>query len=440
MVNELTTFLEMIIIYIGAFLVERYVLLEKALPAARQQQFYFISALCTFVTYFLFGSEIASYVTVFFAGMKMAITRKKYKLLGFAQIIPIIGIINGIMVPILIIPLNLLKSYNSEEWYYKYTVVIYIVVVIALVTFYFGGKEWREEFSKNDKRSLQKWERALISTVGILMMILSNVCGNVMEGRDSTIVIIYGITSFVLTITVMLLVVQGNKRDMYHSQVTEMQISLINVLADVVESRDESTGGHIKRTSDYVAIIVNRLKKNKKYADILTKQYINNMIVAAPLHDIGKVHIPDAILNKPGRLTEEEFDVMKTHALEGCNIIERAKSQMNNDEYLDVAKEMAAYHHEWWNGKGYPYGKMGEDIPLCARIMAVADVFDALTAKRCYKEAMPLEKAYAIIREEAGTHFDPSVVEAFFDAIDEIEAAYKEELNIRSQDKRKALT
>lgn len=425
MFNELTSFLEVIIIFAGAFLVERYVLLEKALPARRQKQFYIVAALCTFVAFLLVDSEMASYVTVFFAGMNIAITRKKHRILGFAQIIPIIGIINGIMVPILIIPLNLLKSYNYEDWYYKYTIVIYFVVVIALVAFYFAGKEWREEFTKNDNRSLQKWERALISTVGILMMILSSVCGNVMDGRDSAIVIIYGITSFVLTITVVLLVVQGNKRDMFHRQVAKMQISLINVLADVVESRDESTGGHIRRTSDYVAIIANRLKKTKRYTDILTEQYINNIIVAAPLHDIGKVHIPDAILNKPGRLTKEEFDIMKTHALEGGNIIERAESQMSNVEYLDVAKEMAVYHHEWWNGKGYPYGKIGEDIPLCARIMAVADVFDALTAKRCYKEAMPLEKAYAIIREESGTHFDPCVVEAFFDAIDEIEAAYR---------------
>jgi len=138
------------------------------------------------------------------------------------------------------------------------------------------------------------------------------------------------------------------------------------------------------------------------------------MVVAAPLHDIGKIHIPDAVLNKPGKLTEEEFEVMKTHTTAGEELLTHAKAELGESGYLNTAVEMAAYHHEWWNGKGYPYGISGEEIPLCARIMAVADVFDALTSKRCYKSAMPLEKAYAIIREESGTHFDPAIVEAFF--------------------------
>ena len=138
--------------------------------------------------------------------------------------------------------------------------------------------------------------------------------------------------------------------------------------------------------------------------------------MAAPLHDIGKIHIPDAVLNKPGRLTEEEFAVMKTHTTAGQELLLRAKAELGESGYLNTAVEMAAYHHEWWNGKGYPYGLNGDEIPLCARIMAVADVFDALTQKRCYKSAMPAEKAYAIIREESGAHFDPKVVEAFFAA------------------------
>ena len=145
------------------------------------------------------------------------------------------------------------------------------------------------------------------------------------------------------------------------------------------------------------------------------------MSVAAPLHDIGKIHIPDAVLNKPGRLTDEEFTTMKTHTTAGEKLLAHAKDELGESEYLNIAVEMAAYHHEWWNGKGYPYGMSGEEIPLCARIMAVADVFDALTSKRCYKNAMPLDKAYAIIREEPGTHFDPTVVDAFFAASEDIE-------------------
>lgn len=137
------------------------------------------------------------------------------------------------------------------------------------------------------------------------------------------------------------------------------------------------------------------------------------MIVAAPLHDIGKIHIPDAVLNKPGRLSDEEFAIMKAHTTAGEELLKHAREELGESGYLNTAIEMAAYHHEWWNGRGYPYGISGEEIPLCARIMAVADVFDALASKRCYKGAMPLEKAYAIIREESGTHFDPAVAEAF---------------------------
>ena len=193
-----------------------------------------------------------------------------------------------------------------------------------------------------------------------------------------------------------------------------MQSGMISFMAEVVENRDDNTGGHIRRTAKYVDGIAKELKRRGGYSDILTDRYMENMMVAAPLHDIGKIHIPDAVLNKPGRLTEEEFEIMKTHTTAGEELLAHAKEELGESEYLIMAVEMAAYHHEWWNGNGYPYGISGEEIPLAARIMAVADVFDALTSKRCYKDAMPLEKAYAIIREESGTHFDPVIVEAFF--------------------------
>lgn len=216
-----------------------------------------------------------------------------------------------------------------------------------------------------------------------------------------------------------MLIMQGNKRSFYHEQVSGMQSGMITLMAEIVENRDDNTGGHIRRTAAYVEKIAKELKKQGAYREILTDRYMEDMIVAAPLHDIGKIHIPDAVLNKPGRLTEEEFAVMKTHTTAGQELLLRAKAELGESGYLNTAVEMAAYHHEWWNGKGYPYGLNGDEIPLCARIMAVADVFDALTQKRCYKSAMPAEKAYAIIREESGAHFDPKVVEAFF-AADEI--------------------
>ena len=225
---------------------------------------------------------------------------------------------------------------------------------------------------------------------------------------------ITSVSAFVMTITIIVLIMQGNKRSFYHEKVSRMQSGMITFMAEVVENRDDNTGGHIRRTAEYVECIAKELKKQGIYSGILTDRSLSDMVVAAPLHDIGKIHIPDAVLNKPGKLTEEEFGIMKTHTTAGEKLLIHAKEELGESGYLNMALEMAAYHHEWWNGQGYPYGISGEEIPLCARIMAVADVFDALTSKRCYKNAMPLEKAYAIIREESGTHFDPKVVEAFF--------------------------
>nr|MCR5507330.1 HD domain-containing protein [Lachnospiraceae bacterium] len=139
-----------------------------------------------------------------------------------------------------------------------------------------------------------------------------------------------------------------------------------------------------------------------------------------PLHDVGKINVPDAILNKPGKLTDEEFDRMKTHTTAGSMILTRVVETVADSDYLEEAKRLAEYHHEKWNGKGYPHGISGEEIPLSARIMAVADVFDALVSKRRYKDGMPFEKAVSIIEEGAGTHFDPKIAEAFLDALDEV--------------------
>ena len=144
------------------------------------------------------------------------------------------------------------------------------------------------------------------------------------------------------------------------------------------------------------------------------------MVRSAPLHDIGKINIPDEVLNKPGKLDDEEFEIMKTHTTAGKRIIENAVSTVEGDNYLKEARNMAAYHHERWDGKGYPEGIHGEVIPLSARIMAVADVFDALTSPRVYKPAFPLEKALSILDEGKGTQFDPKCVEVFMDSLAEV--------------------
>lgn len=198
--------------------------------------------------------------------------------------------------------------------------------------------------------------------------------------------------------------------------------------ATLVENKDDNTGGHIRRSSAYAVLIAKNLRKKAKYKNVITKDFIDNLEKSAPMHDIGKIGIPDAILQKPGKLTDEEFDKMKEHPVIGGKIIKDTFGHLFDGEYENMAFQVASYHHEKWNGRGYPDGLKETDIPLCARIMAVADVFDAVSAKRCYRDAMPLEECYNIISNGRGTDFDPDVVDAFMmnrDKVEEIYHSYK---------------
>ncbi len=202
--------------------------------------------------------------------------------------------------------------------------------------------------------------------------------------------------------------------------ISRMQNGLIVILADMVENRDNDTGNHIKRTASYVKLIMEGLKKRGYYLDQLTDTFVSDVIQSAPLHDLGKIGISDTILNKPGKLTPEEFEIMKQHTVIGGDILERAISEIHGESYLREARNLAHYHHEKWAGGGYPEGLKGEDIPLSARIMAIADVFDAVSQKRVYKEAFTFEQSVDIIRKDSGTAFDPKCVEAFMDSLDAI--------------------
>ena len=204
-----------------------------------------------------------------------------------------------------------------------------------------------------------------------------------------------------------------------------MQDGLIITMADLVESRDSDTGAHIQKTAAYVRIIVEGLRKKGYYAEKITSKFVSDVVRSAPLHDVGKINIPDNVLNQPRKLTDEEYEIMKTHTTIGKEIIEKAINTVHGGSYLKEARNMAAYHHERWDGKGYPTGLHGEVIPLSARIMAVADVFDALTSPRVYKPAFPIEKALDIIKEGAGTQFDPKCVEVFLDSLPEVKVILK---------------
>ncbi len=413
---------ELVSITITGFLIKKYVFLEPELSPKNQRIFYAVCAVLTGVSFPLFGKDIAECVVLVMMALNSFIARKKLRILGAVVMLPLSGIINGLLVPVLLIPPYLLSF--SDNGTIIWRIATYGIVFALLIGFFVFGKSWRRWFNENARdRNLRFGETALLYIIGILMMFFANGVDFQIQsatGQIATVapfMAISGFTAFVMTITIIVLIMQGNKRTYYHKRVSQMQFNIITMMADIVENRDGNTGGHIKRTAKYVEIIARELTRRKAFSDILTEKYVEDMIIAAPLHDIGKIHISDLILNKPGRLTDEEFAIMKTHTTAGGELLTHAIEELGESSYLEMALEMALYHHEWWNGKGYPHGISGDEIPLCARIMAVADVFDALTAKRCYKSAMPLEKALGIIREETGTHFDPVVAEAFLDII-----------------------
>ena len=197
--------------------------------------------------------------------------------------------------------------------------------------------------------------------------------------------------------------------------------SMVEGFATMVENRDDNTGGHIRRTRAYVNLMLHKMRHDKRYEGIVNKDYLVNVSNAAPLHDIGKIATPDRILQKPGKLTDEEYAVMKEHAARGGEIILNTFKDIDSPEFQKIAYEVARFHHEKYNGKGYPDGLSGEQIPLHARVMAIADVFDAVSQKRCYREAMPINQCFDIIAKGSGTDFDPYLTQMFLGSRAEIE-------------------
>lgn len=199
------------------------------------------------------------------------------------------------------------------------------------------------------------------------------------------------------------------------AEISESQIATIYALVKLAESRDDDTGTHIERTAELCRIMAKHLSILPEYKEIVNYKYIDNIYKASPLHDIGKVGIPDNILLKPGKLTAEEFEIMKTHTTIGYKTLSEVKRKYKNNGFIKMGMEIAKYHHEKWDGTGYPIGLKGDEIPISARIMALVDVYDALRSKRVYKEAFTHEKAYEIIKQGRGKHFDPRIVDVFLE-------------------------
>lgn len=196
-------------------------------------------------------------------------------------------------------------------------------------------------------------------------------------------------------------------------EISDAQLATIIALANLAESRDDATGGHIERTQDFCRALAEQLRQNSVYAGAITDSFINNLYFAAPLHDIGKVGIRDQILLKPGTLTAEEFETMKTHVMIGVKTLESIRGRFPDNDFLNMGIALTRSHHEKWNGHGYPDCLAGEKIPLCARIMAVSDVYDALRSRRPYKQPFSHETSCEIIYDLSGSHFDPVIVKAF---------------------------
>lgn len=205
--------------------------------------------------------------------------------------------------------------------------------------------------------------------------------------------------------------------------VNKLQERMVLGMADMIENRDTNTGGHVKRTSDVVRIFAEKLAGHKQQYGI-TDEFISNVIKAAPMHDLGKIAVDDRILRKPGKFTPEEFDEMKKHSEKGAEIVGQILNGVEDEDFVRIATNVAHYHHEKWNGEGYPCRLSGIGIPPEARIMALADVFDALVSKRCYKDKMDYDRAFGIIEESLGSHFDPEIGRLFLQCRPQLEAYY----------------
>ncbi|MCL2267386.1 MAG: HD domain-containing protein [Treponema sp.] len=202
-------------------------------------------------------------------------------------------------------------------------------------------------------------------------------------------------------------------------RIVELKNAVMETIAELVERRDDTTGGHITRTSKYLRIFIDAILHDKYFKSRTASWDIDQMVLSAQLHDVGKIAIDDAILRKPGKLTNEEFDLMKKHTILGGDIIKEIQNKTGEQEFLDYAFLFAVYHHERWDGCGYPYGIKGEDIPLPARLMAIVDVYDALISKRPYKEPFTQEQALNIIKDGKGSHFDPALADLFISISDQ---------------------
>lgn len=308
---EMIGMLETAAIAVSGFLIKKYIFLEPDMEAGKQRIFYWISFFQIVGMFFAKGKDAATLAALFLIGINICLAREKHRIRGLLLMVPFPGIINGLLVPVLRVPPYLASLTAQGTLYYQ--LMVYGVLSVLLLLFYVKGRKWRRWFSENmQHRSLRTSEKWLLWLVGILMLVFSSEIarqlvedagkvqaeGGAYGQRLASFIGISSIAAFIMTLTIIVLIMQGNKRSFYHERVSSMQSGMITLMAEIVENRDDNTGGHIRRTAKYVEDIARALKRQGMYSDILTDRYLDNMVVAAPLHDIGKIHIPDSVLNK----------------------------------------------------------------------------------------------------------------------------------------------
>lgn len=332
--------------------------------------------------------------------LEVPITTKKWKRLAF------LPHYIGSLVMLLAIPnIEYVKGTISYYSMGLSVIVCYLMVIYYLCLAYYVWKKYRDNLPKRSRVNFLICVPVFMGAIVIQMVV-----------PDAL------ITS--LAITSIILVAYCAMENAASCELIQYHEEVIYAFADVIEGRDGSTGEHVKRTVAYVQIIVEALKENGIYEDQLDREYLDFLMRAAPMHDFGKIAVTDTVLQKPGRLTSDEYDVMKTHTVRGADMIKASLASLEEPGYITIAWQVARHHHERWDGLGYPDGLKGEEIPLCARVVAVADVFDAVSQDRCYRGAMSLDESFAIIEQGIGTQFDPLIARMFLQMRDKVEEVF----------------
>ena len=377
----------------------------------RKKIYQIISIALIFLSYIILKAD-AVIVALFATVLNISLSRKHKRVGGFFIIFPIIGFLDGLVVPIWGTPKTVCRMTFKEELFYS--IILYSVLLLGVLIFYLKSKKWRTQFEKDvATRSLTIWERVLLIGVGAMLLLYSYTYSELPTTDIASTIVINGIivdkiigavVVFGLTIIVILLILQGNKKEHYYKKTEHMSKQMVNALAKTIDAKDAYTNGHSARVAEYSVMIAKRMGYEG--------EKLEQLEFAALLHDIGKIGAPREIINKPTRLTDEEYEIIKTHPGTGANILKEVT------EMPDIIIG-ARWHHERFDRKGYPDKLAGLDLPEVARIIGVADAYDAMTSKRSYRDVLAQEIVRGEVEKGKGTQFDPQVADIMLELIDE---------------------